>query len=103
MLWFIILYIGGRINSVKFGDAYVDLGAEYCHGEKGNIVYSMVKDLDILKHSEGEFRLYHSNGEEINETTAEKLMNFAKTFASDDEPMKGCEDLVSVGDCLDVK
>ncbi|KAF5272013.1 hypothetical protein FQR65_LT04994 [Abscondita terminalis] len=40
--------IGGRINSVKFGDAYVDLGAQWCHGQGGNVVYELVKDLNIL-------------------------------------------------------
>jgi spermine oxidase len=24
--------IGGRINSVRLGDGFVDVGAEYCHG-----------------------------------------------------------------------
>lgn len=52
--------IGGRINSVYFGDAYVDLGAHWCHGQEGNIVYSLVKDLDLLRHTEGEAVIYHS-------------------------------------------
>lgn len=52
--------IGGRINSVYFGDAYVDLGAHWCHGEGDNIVYSLVKDLDLLRHTEREAIIYHS-------------------------------------------
>ncbi|KAF2894302.1 hypothetical protein ILUMI_11871 [Ignelater luminosus] len=30
--------IGGRVYSVKFGDAFIDLGAQWCHGEENNIV-----------------------------------------------------------------
>lgn len=52
--------IGGRINSVYFGDAYVDLGAHWCHGEEDNIVYSLVKDLNLLRHTEKEAIIYHS-------------------------------------------
>ena len=43
--------IGGRVHSVEFGDAFVDMGAEWCHGEKDNIVYEMVKNFNILKSS----------------------------------------------------
>lgn len=43
--------IGGRVHSVEFGDAFVDMGAEWCHGQKDNIVYDMVKNFNILKSS----------------------------------------------------
>ncbi|KAK9887446.1 hypothetical protein WA026_022592 [Henosepilachna vigintioctopunctata] len=36
--------IGGRIHSVHFGDAFVELGAQYVHGTQGNIVYQISKD-----------------------------------------------------------
>lgn len=52
--------IGGRIHSVYFGDAYVDLGAHWCHGEVDNIVYSLVKDLDLVRHTERDAVIYHS-------------------------------------------
>lgn len=55
--------IGGRIHSVFFGDAYVDLGAHWCHGEEDNVVFSLVKDLDLVRHTEGEARIYHSSQE----------------------------------------
>ncbi|GBP11645.1 hypothetical protein EVAR_73269_1, partial [Eumeta japonica] len=50
--------IGGRINSVPFGDGTVDLGAAWCQGEKDNIVYDMVKDMDVLGRSEPDHRWY---------------------------------------------
>ncbi|KAK4878240.1 hypothetical protein RN001_010746 [Aquatica leii] len=54
-------YIGGRIKSVKFGDAFVDLGAEFCHGEKDNIVYEMVKDLNVLEPDPSNPQFFYPN------------------------------------------
>uniref|UniRef100_A0AAR5PBI1 Amine oxidase domain-containing protein n=1 Tax=Dendroctonus ponderosae TaxID=77166 RepID=A0AAR5PBI1_DENPD len=39
--------IGGRIHSVHFGGTNVDLGAQWIHGEKGNVVYEMVENLNL--------------------------------------------------------
>ena len=33
--------IGGRINSVNFSGGYVDLGAQWVHGAKSNIIYEI--------------------------------------------------------------
>lgn len=46
---------GGRIQSKKFGDNYVELGAHWCHGEKGNIVYELANPLSLLKPTELDF------------------------------------------------
>lgn len=32
---------GGRILSVPFSDGFVDLGAQWCHGQTNNIIYEM--------------------------------------------------------------
>lgn len=66
--------IGGRVNSVKFGDAYIDLGAQWCHGEKKNIVYEKVKDLDLLEHTIGTSKLYHSSRRYVSDDFARDLM-----------------------------
>ncbi|XP_064211450.1 spermine oxidase-like [Tribolium castaneum] len=59
--------IGGRINTVKFGDGLVELGAEYCHGEVGNIVKELVNGYDLLEpnfnYLNGE--IYYSNGSKL--------------------------------------
>lgn len=46
---------GGRIQSKKFGDNFVELGAHWCHGEKGNIVYELANPLSLLKPTELDF------------------------------------------------
>ncbi|KAK9887453.1 hypothetical protein WA026_022599 [Henosepilachna vigintioctopunctata] len=36
--------IGGRIHTFHLGEAFVDLGAQYLHGGKGNVAYELAKD-----------------------------------------------------------
>lgn len=43
--------IGGRIRTVEFGDNVVDLGAQWVHGERGNIVYDLVRPFKLLDSS----------------------------------------------------
>ncbi|XP_044017962.1 spermine oxidase-like isoform X1 [Aphidius gifuensis] len=43
--------IGGRINTVEFGDNVVELGAQWVHGEKGNIVHKLAQPLGLLESS----------------------------------------------------
>ncbi|XP_022907321.1 spermine oxidase-like [Onthophagus taurus] len=67
--------IGGRVNSVEFGDAIVDLGAEWCHGEKNNVVFEMVKNLDVLRLRDFSDLIlaYYSNRARINPVLNNKL------------------------------
>jgi spermine oxidase len=92
--------IGGRINSVRLGDGFVDVGAEYCHGQEGNVVYELVKDLDLLQHSKPctpeYLKLYYSNGSTIEE---EMTMNLAKLIQNyEDEINQTCG--LSLGDAF---
>jgi spermine oxidase len=59
--------IGGRIHSVKFGDGVVNLGAEYCFGMKGNIVYELAKKYNILEPAVTtlEDNVYYSDGSKL--------------------------------------
>ncbi|KAB0797120.1 hypothetical protein PPYR_08114 [Photinus pyralis] len=52
--------VGGRIYSLRFGKSLIDLGAQWCHGEKNNVVYEMVRDLQVLKVDDTSPELYHS-------------------------------------------
>ena len=40
--------LGGRIESVRLGEGVVDLGAQWVHGVKGNVVYEMASPLGLL-------------------------------------------------------
>ncbi|XP_049871435.1 spermine oxidase-like isoform X2 [Pectinophora gossypiella] len=58
--------IGGRICTVEFGDAAVDIGAAWCHGEKDNAVFELANPLGLLgKPGPVEFVYILSNGEVI--------------------------------------
>ncbi|KAJ8949099.1 hypothetical protein NQ318_017004 [Aromia moschata] len=95
--------IGGRVNSVKFGDGYVDLGGEWCHGEKDNIVYEMVKEYHVLKHRNISYKLVYSNGSYLDATVFEELLNFFDLVdASAVGPQERiCKNFTSVGNCFD--
>ncbi|XP_016999960.2 peroxisomal N(1)-acetyl-spermine/spermidine oxidase isoform X1 [Drosophila takahashii] len=41
--------IGGRIQTICFGDNVVDVGAQWCHGKQRNCVYEMVKDMGVVQ------------------------------------------------------
>lgn len=70
--------LGGRINSVKIGDAFVDLGAQWSHGGKGNIAYELGKD-DLgqpdVDYNRGK-NFYVSNGRKIDRTLGNKIEEF---------------------------
>lgn len=55
--------IGGRIHSVYFGDAYVEMGAQWCHGRTNNIVYKLASPLVSLREDDRIGELKYSGGE----------------------------------------
>ncbi|XP_026479207.1 spermine oxidase-like [Ctenocephalides felis] len=81
--------IGGRICTKPFGSNKVDLGAQWCHGQEGNIVYDIVKDMDLLSGSE----MYHDNeflvsdGTIVPKNISRKLENLYHKIASKDDGM----------------
>ncbi|KAJ8924282.1 hypothetical protein NQ315_007074 [Exocentrus adspersus] len=89
--------IGGRIRSVKFGDAFVDLGAQWCHGEEDNAVYDLVKDLDVLKPSGTSKKFYHSSGERIDDELSHQLFDIMDSVYSANGNRLVSDDL-TVGD-----
>lgn len=76
--------IGGRIHSVFLEDGHVDLGAEFCHGEIGNVVYETVKDLNLLQHSSASSvkKIYQSDGTQIDHQVAAELIQFIDNYAN---------------------
>ncbi|XP_063932784.1 spermine oxidase-like isoform X2 [Zophobas morio] len=71
--------IGGRIHSVDFCGGVVEVGAQYCHGENGNLVYQLLEKLDVLESSNlsklAFAKLYTSNGHVVATDLAEDLVN----------------------------
>ncbi|XP_061397059.1 spermine oxidase-like [Musca vetustissima] len=68
--------IGGRIFTQQFANNVIDLGAQWVHGERGNIVYEMVQQHDWLE-TTGEiynsFECIRSNGEVLRKDTTDFL------------------------------
>lgn len=62
---------GGRINTVDYGKGKIDLGAEWCEGQMGNIVYQYVKDLDLLVSTKVSEKFHYSSRKNVD-------MNFSK-------------------------
>ncbi|KAF2896493.1 hypothetical protein ILUMI_09681 [Ignelater luminosus] len=87
--------IGGRIYSIKFGDAIVDLGAQWCYGEN-NIVYELAKDYNILENGESMVTLYHSSHEEIDLALVNELYEIFYSIYT--EEVEGDE--VSLGEYI---
>lgn len=80
--------IGGRINSVEFGGSVVDLGGQWVHGEAGNLVYDMVRDLDLLSPSFNtyeEMTFYLPDGSVMDRKITDRLFKIAKDILSDEE------------------
>jgi spermine oxidase len=80
--------IGGRIHSVEFDGSTVDLGGQWCHGQKGNIVYDLVKDLDLLSSSHNnytDFSFYSSDGSVVDRSVTDRLLEILDEVADDEE------------------
>ncbi|KAF5286568.1 hypothetical protein FQA39_LY16251 [Lamprigera yunnana] len=75
--------IGGRIFSVKLGGNYVDLGAEWCHGEENNVVFDLVKNLNVLRSPKDDFyKAFHSKNKIVEPSVAEEIFNLTQTLYS---------------------
>ncbi|KNC25714.1 hypothetical protein FF38_12897 [Lucilia cuprina] len=87
--------IGGRIHTIPFGDSVVDLGAQWCHGEKNNVIYETVQKLKLnVLESTGtiydDYKCIRSNKEILEENLAEQLKSIA--FNSIPERQEGLVD-----------
>ncbi|XP_045461118.1 spermine oxidase-like isoform X2 [Harmonia axyridis] len=76
--------IGGRVHSIYFGDAYVDLGAEEVHGENGNIIVELAKQFLNEKKSLTESICYCSKGNKVDKDVSEQIMKLIEDFCEDD-------------------
>lgn len=72
--------IGGRVFTEPFGNNVVDLGAQWCHGEKDNVVHEMASPRNLLETARYQYDrtlLIQSNGRVIDDNTADLLMALA--------------------------
>ncbi|XP_011312430.1 peroxisomal N(1)-acetyl-spermine/spermidine oxidase-like [Fopius arisanus] len=76
---------GGRIYSTKIGEYWADLGAQWVHGNVGNIVYDMAWPLGLLSTSRGPGqpedppfipKLYGSSGSSLPEDLTQSLFDY---------------------------
>lgn len=70
--------IGGRIYTKPFGDCVIDAGAQFCHGELGNVVYDLAKPHNLvgtsrIHASPDEFDYNWSSGEQVDKNKSSKL------------------------------
>ncbi|XP_055531184.1 peroxisomal N(1)-acetyl-spermine/spermidine oxidase-like [Wyeomyia smithii] len=79
--------IGGRVHTVPFGENVIDKGAQWCHGEKQNVVFELASPLGLLESSiiGGNNLLIQSNGEIVNQALSDRLMQMAGEIAESEE------------------
>ncbi|KAJ6645491.1 Peroxisomal N(1)-acetyl-spermine/spermidine oxidase [Pseudolycoriella hygida] len=82
--------IGGRVHTIPFGANNIDLGAQWCGGDIGNVVYELVKghfqfgDTGI-RYSNS--HCYTSDGHVVDPKLYSKAMNLADEILNDYENM----------------
>lgn len=86
---------GGRVHTISFADNVVDLGAQWCHGEKGNVIFETVRDLDMLQPTGDiydDYKCVRSNKELLSETVENALQSVAFNLTpARQEGLKGFE------------
>uniref|UniRef100_A0A182UVE1 Amine oxidase domain-containing protein n=1 Tax=Anopheles merus TaxID=30066 RepID=A0A182UVE1_ANOME len=81
--------IGGRIRTTPFGPGIVELGAQWCHGEVGNVVYQLASVYPgLLKSSiiaDEDAVLIRSSGARVPEAVADRLQTMAEGIIESDQ------------------
>lgn len=82
--------IGGRVYSIPYGTGYIDLGAQWCEGEDGNVVYELVKN-DFEFGDNGirpeNCHCYNTNGILIDQDRCAKLLRLSESITHDFDSM----------------
>lgn len=79
--------IGGRVWTVQFGNQLVELSAQWCHGQKNNVLYELAKPQDLLEESTFAQRnvLLFSDGYKTTKEVTRSLMSLAHRLVDSDE------------------
>ncbi|XP_052859703.1 spermine oxidase-like [Anopheles cruzii] len=80
---------GGRLHTTPFGSAgVVELGAQWCHGEQGNVVHELASGFPgLLKSSVAAEKivLVRSNGQRVDPDVFERLMAMSEALVESEE------------------
>ncbi|XP_055628221.1 spermine oxidase-like [Toxorhynchites rutilus septentrionalis] len=79
--------IGGRVATVDFGKNVVEMGAQWVHGQKNNVVYELAGPLGLLESSVvGRNNIYiQSSGEIVPTEISDRLMSLADGIVGSEE------------------
>ncbi|XP_036336587.1 spermine oxidase-like [Rhagoletis pomonella] len=80
---------GGRVHTIPFADNVVDLGAQWCHGEKRNAIFELVKDLDMLQPTStfyDDYKCVRSNKEILSNAATDVLKSVASNLTTSHQP-----------------
>ncbi|XP_031636095.1 spermine oxidase-like [Contarinia nasturtii] len=80
--------IGGRVHTIEYGANVLDMGAQWCHGEEGNVVYDMAKDKNLLSSNVPRYdsiEFVRSNGEKVPQNITDKLGNLMDELLDRDD------------------
>lgn len=92
-------------GSFTFIDEYVvDLGAQWIHGEKGNVAYELVAPLNITDHSKPmNDEVYTSTGELIDNRITKNITDTYLTYFDTTAEFTGDKCQRSIGECIEHK
>lgn len=78
--------MGGRINSVRFGDGFVDLGAQWIHGTTGNVIWNMVRSQCLTDITPDSYSMgWFINSEGVQDGAYEKLFDICDEISNSDK------------------
>ncbi|XP_063705063.1 spermine oxidase-like [Culicoides brevitarsis] len=72
--------IGGRVHTIPFASNVVDLGAQWCHGEKDNVVFQLANPHGFFSSATTKydnFACIKSNGDVVDEKISSRLCEMA--------------------------
>ncbi|XP_063836347.1 spermine oxidase-like isoform X3 [Ostrinia nubilalis] len=79
--------VGGRINTVPFGDGVVELGAEWMHGTKPNTVYDLAVQNNVtVLPQDISMEVYMSDGSLANKELVNELTEFCLQVVDEPPP-----------------
>ncbi|XP_026805812.1 spermine oxidase-like isoform X1 [Rhopalosiphum maidis] len=95
--------IGGRIQTLPFGDGHIELGAQWIHGEEGNVVFQMATAQNLVSDKRETIQQFTnstfvtSSGREIKSNHLREYINVAYSVL-DDSPKDDLERFMSLGE-----